>query len=160
MTELTSYVKILKESLQKKISVLQALLEASVRQSDYISMEEFDLDIFQQTIDQKDVLLEQLNELDEGFEQVFMDIRSELKKNQAQYQRDIDEIQSLIRTCTDIGVEIQRIEQQNKNKLTIIFAEQKKELRKIKTSSKVASTYYKTMSNLHNVDSYFMDQKK
>lgn len=126
MTELTSYVKILKESLQKKISVLQALLEASVRQSDYISMEEFDLDIFQQTIDQKDVLLEQLNELDEGFEQVFMDIRSELKKNQAQYQRDIDEIQSLIRTCTDIGVEIQRIEQQNKNKLTIIFAEQKK----------------------------------
>lgn len=160
MAELTNYVKILKESLQKKVSVLQALLEASVRQSEFIDEKEFDIDTFQQTMEQKDVLLEQLNELDQGFEQVFQDIRVELKEKQMQYQRDIDEMQSLIRTCTDIGVEIQRTEQQNKNKLTVRFAEQKKELRKIKTSSKVASTYYRTMSNTHNVDSYFMDQKK
>lgn len=160
MAELTSYVKILKESLQKKVSVLQALLEASARQRDFIDMEEFDLDIFQQMIDQKDVLLEQLDELDQGFEQVFQDVRNELKKNQVQYQQDIDEMQSLIRACTDLGVEIQRFEQQNKNKLVVKFTDQKKELRKIKTSSKVASTYYKTMSKTPNTDSYFMDQKK
>ncbi len=140
--------------------MLQALLEATVRQSDYVDGEKFDLDEFQKTVDQKDVLLKQLNELDAGFEQVFQEIRVELKENQPQYQKEIDAMQALIRKCTDIGVQISRIEVQNKDKIAVKFAEQKKALREIKTSSKVASTYYKTMSNMHHVDSYFMDQKE
>jgi flagellar biosynthesis/type III secretory pathway chaperone len=160
MKELGSYIEILKDSLQKKISVLQALLEATNRQSSYIDGEEFSLDVLQEAIDQKDVLLEQLDELDQGFDRVFQEIRSEFVAKQAQYRTDIAEMQKQIRLCTDIGVEIQRIEEQNKNKLLVKFADQKKELRKIKTSSKVASTYYKNMSKRNGMSNYFVDQKK
>lgn len=161
MADIKNYVEILKESLVKKQSVLQAMLEATKRQAIYIDeVDELDLDEFQQSIDEKDALLEELEQLDQGFEQVFGQIRIELKAQQANYKSEIDAIQNMIRICTDLGVEIERLEQQNKNKLVAKFSEQKREIRKIKTTNKAASTYYKTMSNTHNQDAYFMDQKK
>lgn len=161
MADLKNYVVILKESLKKKKTVLQALLESTRRQKDYIdNAEEFDPDVFQESLDEKDALLEELNQLDQGFEQLFMQVGSDLKAEQEMYRKDIDDMQSMIRECTGLGVDIERLEQQNKNKLSVRFSEQKKEIRKIKTTNKVASTYYKTMSNTHNTDAYFMDQKK
>ena len=69
-------------------------------------------------------------------------------------------MQNLIRKVTDLGVEIRALEERNRSKLEVRFADQKKEMRQVKTSNKAASTYYKAMANPQNTDSYFMDQKK
>ncbi len=160
MEQVSEYLKLLEESLSKKITILQALLEASQRQSDIADGEEFDLDAFEGTLDQKEGLLNQLEELDNGFERVFNQIQGEVKKDPPRYRAEIQKLQDLVRKCTDIGVELQAMEERNKAKLSVKFANQQRELRQIKTSSKVASTYYKSMTNKQPDDSYFMDQKK
>lgn len=160
MKKVADYLKILEESLSKKLSVLQALLEASNRQSVLADEEEFDLDAFEETMDQKEALLSQLEELDEGFDSVFRKIETKVKENQDLYKNEIGALQQLIRQCTDISVEIQAAEERNKAKLSVKFADQQKEIRQIKTTNKVAATYYKSMTNTQTADPYFMDQKK
>jgi len=154
------YVNILKNTLEKKLSVLQALLEATKRQTLIAEAEDFDLEVFETNMDQKDVLLEELETLDEGFDQVFQEIRKELEDNIDSYRSDIMQCQELIRQCTDLGVEIRATEERNRQRLEGVFSLQQKKLRQVKTNSKTVSSYYKTMNPAQNSDSYFMDQKK
>lgn len=156
----SSYMTILQETLGKKQAVLQAILEACRRQGELTEQEEFDPDIFSSIMDQKDALLTQLTQLDEGFEKTYEGIRSELDQNRSRYAEQIRDMQNLIRKVTDLGVEIRALEERNRSKLEVRFADQKKEMRQVKTSNKAASTYYKAMANPQNTDSYFMDQKK
>ena len=160
MEKVSNYLKVLEESLSKKLTVLQALLEASNRQGELAEEEAFDLDAFETTMDQKEELLSQLEKLDEGFESVFRKIETEVKENRELYKEEVGMLQQLIRQCTDVSVEIQATEARNKAKLSVKFVDQQKELRQIKTSNKVAATYYKSMTNTQNTDSYYMDQKK
>ncbi len=160
MEKVSNYLKVLEESLSKKLTVLQALLEASNRQGELAEEEAFDLDAFETTMDQKEELLSQLEKLDEGFDSVFRKIETEVKENKELYKEEVLMLQQLIRQCTDVSVEIQATEARNKAKLSVKFADQQKELRQIKTSNKVAATYYKSMTNTQNTDSYYMDQKK
>lgn len=156
----SSYMKVLEESLLKKSGVLQALLEASHRQEALAEAEDFDMDTFTDTMEQKDALLEQLKELDEGFERTYEGVQQELNTHREQYADAIQRIQELIRRVTALGVELQTLEERNRAKLEIKFSKQQRELRQIKTSNKVATTYYKNMSNAPASAPYFMDQKK
>ena len=156
----SSYMKVLEESLLKKSGVLQALLEASHRQETLAEAEDFDIDAFTDTMEQKDALLEQLKELDEGFARTYEGVQQELNTHREQYADEIQRIQELIRRVTALGVELQTLEERNRAKLEIKFSKQQRELRQIKTSNKVATTYYKNMSNAPASDPYFMDQKK
>lgn len=160
MNVTNSYMKVLEESLSKKITVLQSLIEASERQGALAEAEEFDVDAFESIMEQKDVLLEQLTELDQGFEKVYHGVEKELKKQKEQYSSDIVKMQQLIRKCTDLSVELQALEERNKQKLSAKFSMQQREIRQVKTSSKAASSYYKSMSGRQGVDSVFLDQKK
>lgn len=160
MKQVSDYLKILEESLSKKVTVLQALLEESKRQSEIADSEELDLDAFEETLEQKEALLNQLEELDNGFDSVFEQIHAEVKQDAKKYKNEIQSLQQLIRKCTDIGVEIQATEERNKAKLAVKFAGQQRELRQIKTSTQVASTYYKSMSSQQMSDPYFLDEKK
>lgn len=160
MKQVSDYLKVLEESLSKKLTVLQALLEASNRQGILADEEDFDLGSFEEAMDQKEELLSQLEELDKGFDSVFQKIESEVKENQELYREEVLVLQQLIRQCTDVSVEIQAMEARNKAKLSVKFADQQKELRQIKTSNKVATTYYKSMTNTQTTDAYYMDQKK
>ncbi|MDE7366007.1 MAG: flagellar protein FliT [Lachnospiraceae bacterium] len=160
MEKVSNYLKVLEESLSKKLTVLQALLEASNRQGELAEEETFDLDLFETTMDQKEELLSQLEKLDEGFDSVFRKIETEVKENKEFYKEEVLMLQQLIRQCTDVSVEIQAAEARNKAKLSVKFSDQQKELRQIKTSNKVATTYYKSMTNTQDTDSYYMDQKK
>lgn len=158
--ELDNYITILKETLERKRSVLQALLDATRRQSELAEAESFDLDGFEASMEQKDVLLEDINTLDDGFDQVFRKIREELSGQKERYRADILQLQELIRGCTDLGVEIQTMEERNRSRLELVFSKQQKEIRRVKTNSKTVSNYYKTMNSTQNMDSLFMDQKK
>lgn len=156
----SSYMSVLEESLKKKSGVLQALLEASHRQEQLAEEEEFDMDAFSDTMEQKDALLEQLKELDAGFERTYEGVEQEMKLHREQYAEPIGRIQELIRKVTALGIELQALEERNRAKLEVKFSKQQRELRQIKTSNKVATAYYKNMSNTSTDSPYFMDQKK
>ena len=156
---LESYISILESSLNKKATILQALLEATREQEVLADEEKFDYDAFSVLVDRKDALLEQINEIDDGFDQTFRQVRVEINDKKDQYKDEIARLQKAIRVCTDIGVEIQALEQRNHDRLESIFSVQKKEVRKVKANSKVVSNYYKVGSTTGPSDAIFMDHK-
>ncbi|MBO5450111.1 MAG: hypothetical protein J6A11_01010 [Lachnospiraceae bacterium] len=157
---MTNELQILIESLKKKIGIMDNILLASKEQEKLANSTEFDSEHFDELFDQKDVLLKEMGELDQGFDATFSRIRDELLDNKEKYRDEILQLQQLIRTTVDRGAEIAATESRTKDSLTNVMKRQKQDLAKRKVSSKTVMDYYKTSSQLNHVEPFFMDQKK
>ena len=62
------YVTALEESLEKKIRVLDEIYRISWLQTEILDKKPMDFERFDTYVDDKDICIEKLNKLDEGFE--------------------------------------------------------------------------------------------
>lgn len=136
------------------------ILLASKEQEKLANSTEFDSERFDELFDQKDVLLKEMGELDQGFDATFSRIRDELLDNKEKYRDEILQLQQLIRATVDHGAEIAATESRTKDSLGNVMKRQKQDLAKRKVSSKTVMDYYKSSSQLNHVEPFFMDQKK
>ena len=112
-------------------------------------------------IDEKDKLLETMEILDRGFESLFAKIGTTIKDNKYQYQQQITEMQNLIRSITDTGLQIEGQEHRNKTAFQNYLTGARREIREYSTNHQMANAYYQNMANQHQSwQSYFVDQKK
>ena len=155
-----SYISILKDTLEKKVLILNQLLEVTLLQEQCISDDLINTDEFEQTFEMKEAIIENINKLDEGFELIYDHVKEELSDNQIQYKEEILHLQELIRQITEKSTEIQAIEMRNKSKVEAFFLQRKKMIKGFKVNSKRASSYYKNMADQHHGESYFYDKKK
>jgi hypothetical protein len=156
----SAYIHILRDTLEKKVSVLDQLLVATLLQEKYLTENPNDMKDFEQAYTVKETLLEQLGKLDEGFELIYEHVREELSNHPVYQREEILNLQELIRQVTEKSTQIQAIEIRNKNRLDSYFSKQKEEIKSYKVNSKTASSYYKNMADQHNGESYFYDKKK
>ena len=77
-------LSLLEQSLEKKLLLLDGILEKSRDQEVLLKDEELDPDQFEQNVEEKAALVEQLIELDAGFEQVYARIKEDLPKQKEQ----------------------------------------------------------------------------
>ena len=157
MTE--TYVDIMLQSLKKKAEVLKAIIDENVKQREILEDVNGSADDFDATVEAKSALIEQLNQLDSGFQKLFDRMKEELEGDKDKYREQIREIQRLIRTVTDKSVEIQAQEARNKDLMKAKFAQVKSQARTFRKSSAVVSKYYKSMSKMPYVEPQFMDNK-
>lgn len=155
-----TYVNILIDSLRKKISLLDEIQKITLIQENLISSLPVDMYKIDQTITDKSVLIEKLNMLDSGFEQIYALVKDELNIDRLNHKEDIIALQDLIRIITDKSTDLKATEFRNRNRLEIIFANQKKEINKFKANSRAVSNYYKNMSGQLHEESFFLDKKK
>lgn len=163
MTEVYSntYIKILLDSMKKKERIMQYLLGETKEQKQILLVEPFDIDNFEKSMERKELLIEQLNQLDDGFEIMYQRVKEELSKKRETYQTEIIELKKLISSVTDIGVKIQALEQRNKRSMEQCLIKQKQEIKQVKISNQTATKYYNNMANQYqNNQSYFLDRKK
>ena len=78
----SSYIEILKESLKKKISVLDQIAEQNRIQEELAKAADFDYDVFSKTLEAKEALIKQINALDAGFQSVFDRIKEALQQSE------------------------------------------------------------------------------
>lgn len=156
---LGNYLNILEESLKKKIDVLDKIKEVNQVQEELLKRETLDAERFDQCVDEKDIYIEELNKLDEGFDSLYEKIKQELLQNKDKYAEQIKRLQNLITEITDRSVSIQAKESRNKAQVEQYFAAQRKDLGKVRKSSKAAYGYYKNMSG-PAADPRYMDTKK
>lgn len=159
MAEVSQYIDIMVESLLKKSSLLDDIIESNNKLETVIGESELDMESFRQLLDAKDSCVNQINRLDEGFESLFHKIKDELHNNKEQYRQQILNMQRLIRTITDKAVQIQETESKQRLAIEGQFARKRKELRTAKQGISVAQNYYKNMSKLNVVDAQFLDKK-
>lgn len=163
MTEVYSntYIKILLDSMKKKERIMQYLLGETKEQKQILLVEPFDIDNFEKSMERKELLIEQLNQLDDGFEIMYQRVKEELSKKREMYQTEIIELKKLIASVTDISIKIQALEQRNKRSMEQCLIKQKQEIKQVKISNQTATKYYNNMANQYqNNQSYFLDRKK
>jgi hypothetical protein len=161
MDNMTVYVSAMQDSLQKKLEVLTDILRLSREQSDILGTESPDLDRFGEILSEKEGLIEAMETLDRGFESLFAKVGSLLAEKRYQYQSQIQEMQNLIRSITDTGVQIEGVEHRNKDAFTKYLSESRKEIKAFHINNRTATSYYQNMANQHRSwQTYFLDQKK
>lgn len=119
------------------------------------------MDRFDSIIDQKDSLLQTMETLNRGFESLFARIGTTIQDNKYQYQQQITEMQNLIRSITDTGLQIEGQEHRNKTAFQNYLTGARQEIREFTANNQMANAYYHNMANQHQAwQSYFVDQKK
>lgn len=155
-----SYVLILIQSLEKKSKILDNIIEMNQEQKKILSEFELDMDAFENNLEDKSQLIEDLVFLDQGFEDVYGRVKEDLISNTEEYAEEVRVMKSLIQEITDKSMQVQVEEQRNKKLATNKFAFEKKKLGEKKVSNRVANEYYKRMAKIDYTDSQMIDKKK
>ena len=154
------YVNALKDSLEKKLGVLEEIYRISSLQKDLLDADELDYETFDRYFEAKDICLEKLNLLDDGFELTYNRVKEELSVNKAKYATIISQMQELIGKITDKSTAIEALEARNKDKVSEKFAKERRQAKEGKRSVNIAMNYYRTMSGNHGDYSTGVDFKK
>lgn len=155
-----NYLKILEESLRKKLQVLDEIQVYNEKQKQVFQSDSVELDEFDAAVEEKGKLIEQISKLDEGFEVLYSNVAKELEGNKEKYVTQIQTLKQLVQQVTEKGVSIQAQEARNKALIESYFAKEREQIRQGRQASKAAYDYYKNMSNTNTVPPQFLDSKQ
>lgn len=142
------YVTIMIDSLNKKKELLEILLNKTKAQAELVNGKDYSevnwkqFDVF---IEEKDNAINRIETLDDGFEQLYDRMKSEIDTNKDQYKNEIKTMQALIKELTDLGVSIQTTEERNRREIERIMTSSKLEIKQAKKSLKVSTSYFNSM---------------
>ncbi len=154
-----SYLAMLADSLDRKITVLQKIEEENRKQHDALSGETPDLEAFDSAVDTKGELIEELDQLNDGFGSLFAQVREEVDGNREKYKEEIASMQDKIRTITALSSSIQAEEERNRKLVEKSFSESRKDMIKGKKSAKAALDYYHNMARSTFTPPQFLDSR-
>lgn len=155
-----TYIDIMIQSLKRKVQVLDQIIEVNMRQAAILEDKKTSVDEFDKCVEEKSMLIEQMQQLDSGFEKLYSRVEEELKNKREDHAASIKKMQSLIRKITDRSMEIQAQEARNKDLFVRRITYVNDTSKNLRTNSKVASQYYRNMMRINYVDPQFMDNKK
>ncbi|MBR5636110.1 MAG: flagellar protein FliT [Pseudobutyrivibrio sp.] len=155
------YVVMLRESLEKKADILNVLLIRNREQAAILQDPNTSPDDLEKNMKMKEELIDRIIMLDDGFEQLFNRVKEILDADRDTYADEIRLMQDLIRRITELTADVEATEYKNKEYAKTRFSNIKKEVREVKKSGDVVSSYYKNMMAHNKVDDpAFMDKKK
>ncbi len=152
-------LNVLSDSLDVKLEVLEKLLKYTNTQKEIFEADNPDMEEFDRIFDEKDVLLDKLESLDEGFEELYKRVSDQLKENRSQYATQIKSLQDKISHITELSASIQAQEARNKKMIDEYFARERQGIKQNRVSSKAAFDYYRNMSGMNIQSSGMWDSK-
>lgn len=155
-----NYLRIMIDSLHKKIAVLDSISEENEKQRILLMKEGIEPEDLEETLERKQEFIDQLNELDEGFQLIYDRIKEELQKHPEEYKEEVKEMKELISQITGKSMVVQTEEERNKLAVQECFGKFKSGIRQARTSQKAAINYYNNMNKLNHIGAQFMDRKK
>lgn len=155
-----NYIAIMIQSLKKKEQILDSIIKINQRQREELENPSLDPDDFDKTFTEKAELIDNLENLDDGFQELFERVRDELNLNKEKYRDEIALMQDYIRRLTEKSADIQVQEARNKDLMQRKFASVRKQVKEVRKSQKVVNQYYKNMMKSGYVEPQFTDKKK
>lgn len=158
----SDYIKILVESLIKKVEILDDILKENEKQKSAVSEEKFNDVLFEETLNNKEKYINELNSLDSGFETVYNRVRDVFQdeKSKSIYGEEIRHMKELIGKITNKTLEIQRQEKSNEQLVMKKLGDERNDIVQTKSLRKAASDYYKNMNKVDYIEPQFMDKKQ
>ncbi len=155
-----NYLKILEESLIKKLQLLTKIEEFNEAQRQVFEAEEVEVDKFDEYIEEKEKLIEQVLHIDDGFETLYANVSGELQANKEKYAGHIINLKELVRLVTEKHMVVQAQETRNKALVEAYFAKEKKQIGQGRRSSTVAYNYYANVNKATQAQPQFMDSRQ
>lgn len=140
-----NYVDIMLQSLKKKVTVLNQIIALNRQQKILLDDPNLPPESLEQNLSDKDQMIRKLNELDEGFEELYNRVKDELQAQRAQYVSQISQMQDLIKEITEKSAMIQTQELRNKEKAMQKFSGIREQVKGVRNSQKVVKQYYQNM---------------
>ena len=155
------YIKMLEESLIKKVELLKILQGLNQEQREILEDYETTPEELDKNMDKKSDIIERLDKMDEGFQSVYDKIKEDIVNNKEEYSGQIKHMQELITQITDLSADVQAKELQNKDIATARFTHIRNQIRETKHGQKAVASYYASMMNNTGYEgSQFWDKKK
>ena len=154
------YLSVMIQSLQKKSKILDGIIQKNMEQHQILSQDTLDAEAFEQNVQEKRDLVDQINFLDEGFEELYGRVKSVIEAEKQAHREDILLMKKLIAEITEKSVSIQSEEVRNRRMMEHRFSQERKKVHAKRSTSAAANQYYKNMARLNYMDAQFMDKKK
>lgn len=165
MDSIENYLQILIDSLNKKDALMDKLIEKNKAQHESLKGKEYeavDWDAFNLLVSEKEVAIDKIIEIDDGFADVYERIKEDVSGNSTKYRDQLLKLKELITRLTEKGAQIQSGEERNRQMIEVIFQKTRQQIKTQRTSINVASNYYRTMSNavVRAAEDSILDTKK
>lgn len=160
MEQNDNYIKIMIDSLQKKVIILDQIIAVNKKQANIITDIKKNMIEYEASLDEKQLLIDELNVLDEGFQSLYNRIQSEVINHSDAHKKEIKEMQRYIALITEKSIEVQSEEEKNRQVISQQFSQFKQEVNRFKQSRKATSQYYNTMQKTNYIAPQFLDKKK
>ncbi len=148
------------ESQEKKLELLDRVIELDKEQEAIVTGDKPDMEALNANLTAKGALVDELNKLDEGFDSVYAKVREELINNKEAHKSEIGRLQELIRQIMDKTADIEAMEARSKINVETFLKRRKKELREGRNSIQAASVYSTNMRRAYDTSPFFVDNKK
>ncbi len=155
----TDYIKMMRESLEKKVEILEKIHLMNREQNIILQDPGSSPDAFDENVLQKENLINQMLELDQGFEQLYNRIKPTIEGRKANYSEEIRKMKMLITEITDLSSSIQAQEARNHELAVTRFSSVRAKAKEVRKGQQAVNTYYKNMMDQGFPDSQFMDKK-
>lgn len=155
-----NYLNILKESLEKKLQIMAKIQEYSRSQQEIFRDGEADLEQFDRYVDKKGELIDELTQLDDGFETLYRNVSEQLQGNRQKYAEQIKCLQELVTRVTEESVAIQAQEARNKSMVEEYFRKERTGIAQNRKNSKAVYDYYQNINKQGALSPQFMDSKQ
>ena len=159
-----SYLEMMKDSLDKKIRLLEKIKDKNKEQYEILSVQLRDIDVdqeaFDRVVEEKSDIADELDAINEGFTALFDDLKDEINDNKDRYKDQIIHMQGQIREIMDLTNTIELQEHANKELADTFFSNERKKLKGVRNSSRASMNYYQNMNRSKMEESMFMDEKQ
>ena len=150
----------LEESLVKKIEILRDMQEENDKQRDALkNPETLELQAFDDAVEKKGEMIDQLLLMDEGFQSLFDKVKEEIGNNKDKYKDQIQRMKQHIEEITSLSASIEASERRNKKLAEEYFSYTRHQMNEGKQTSAAAFNYYRTMTNFKDIPPQFLDEK-
>lgn len=158
MTE--NYLQILIECLEKKQVLLDKVKDLNERQAEMLLQEVVDKEAFDKSMDEKQELIDGLNQLDDGFQKTYELVKEEVQKNKEAYLPQLRLLKKQVNHVVDQGVSVQAQEERLKQKVSAMLRKEYAGLHQKRLSARATQGYYQNMQLLNTVDPQLMNRRK
>lgn len=160
MNTMDTYVDVLLTSLKKKEQVLGKLDRVVEKEDKALKNPDASVDELNELEQQKGDLLAEMEQLEIGFEKVYERAGEELSKERQKYRPQIEQMQSYIKSITDLTVKIKAQEERNRQYMEAFLQNKKKEIRQYNVGNQRMTQYSQHSADSVMGKSYFLNHKK
>ena len=161
MSEVSINVTLLLDTLKKKEQLLSEIEKYTMEQAKLLAQPELDLRAFNNLMSNKQVRIELLNKIDDGFKVTFDRVKHVLTAQPDLYREAIIEMKRLIQVVNDLGINIRVQEQRNKQNFEAKSKNVKGEVKTYRNHKAAVAKYQNNYAKMKKADEpHFFDSKK